>query len=193
MSGIDTAHLGYLLLLGGVILFWFLIANRRSLGRILQQGMVWGLIFLGVIAAYGMWDDIRSTVVPRQAVFADGGRIELPRAPDGHYYLHAQVNGAPVRFVVDTGASDIVLSRRDARAAGFAPEDLAFIGSAYTANGRVRTAPVTIDSFEVEGLRDRGLRAVVNEGDLDESLLGMRYLQRFDHMEITGGRMILTR
>lgn len=193
MNEVDTGHLIYLAVLGTALVFWFVVANRQSLGRILQQALSWGLIFIGVIAAVGLWDDIRGTVRPSQVVFADAGRIELPRAPDGHYYLEAEVNGARLRFVVDTGASDIVLSRRDAEAAGFHFDELAFIGSANTANGVVRTAPVRLDSFAIGALRDNDLRAVVNEGDLDDSLLGMSYLQRFGRVEIANGTLILTR
>ncbi len=189
----DTANLVYLIVLGCAVMIWFFAANRDSLGKTVQQAAVWGLIFIGVIAAIGLWDDIRATVAPRQSVSAAEGRIELPRAPDGHYYLDAEVNGAPIRFVVDTGASDIVLSREDAIAAGLHPEGLNFTGQASTANGIVRTAPVRLDSISVEGLTDRGVRAVVNSGELRESLLGMGYLERFRSMQITGGTLVLER
>lgn len=192
-SDFDPANLVYLIVLGSAVMIWFFAANRNSMGKTIQQAAVWGLIFIGVIAAVGLWDDIRATVAPRQTVSTDAARIELPRAPDGHYYLAAEVNGAPIRFVVDTGATDIVLSREDAVAAGLRPEDLNFTGQASTANGIVRTAPVRLDSISVEGLTDRGVRAVVNSGALRESLLGMGYLERFGSVEISGGRMILTR
>ncbi|PVA12030.1 TIGR02281 family clan AA aspartic protease [Pelagivirga sediminicola] len=193
MADFDTANLIYLVVLGCAVMMWFFAANRNSMGRTLQQAAVWGLIFIGVIAAVGLWDDIRRTVAPMQSVSSSDGRIELPRAADGHYYLQASVNGAPVRFVVDTGASDIVLSRADAIAVGLHPDGLNFTGFANTANGVVRTAPVRLDSFDVDGLRDSGLRAVVNEGELDDSLLGMRYLQRFSTMQIADGKLVLER
>jgi aspartyl protease family protein len=193
MTDFDSANLVYLVVLGCAVMLWFFAANRHSMGKNLQQAAVWGLIFIGVIAAIGLWDDIRSTVAPMQSVSRDGARIELPRAADSHYYLDAQVNGAPVRFVVDTGASDIVLSRADAIRVGLHPDGLAFTGQANTANGVVRTASVRLDSFEVGGITDRGLRAVVNEGDLDQSLLGMRYLQRFSAVQISNGMLVLER
>ncbi|WP_113912746.1 retropepsin-like aspartic protease family protein [Roseovarius dicentrarchi] len=193
MTDFDTANLIYLIVLGCAVMMWFFAVNRNSMGKTLQQAAMWGLIFIGVIAAIGLWDDIRSTVAPVQSVSRDGARIELPRAPDSHYYLDAVVNGAPVRFVVDTGASDIVLSRADAIRVGLHPDGLAFTGQANTANGLVRTAPVRLDSFDVGGITDRGLRAVVNEGDLNESLLGMRYLQRFTSVQITDGKLVLER
>ncbi|WP_397541415.1 TIGR02281 family clan AA aspartic protease [Roseovarius salis] len=193
MSDIDTARLLYLVLLGGAIVLWFFAQNRASLGKVTQQAIVWALIFVGVIAAVGLWGDIRQTVRPGQAVVAEGGRIELPRAPDGHYYLTAQVNGEPVNFVVDTGATQIVLSKQDAETAGIDTDALTYVGRAYTANGEVRTAPVRLERLEIGPITDRGVRAVVNAGELHQSLLGMEYLQRYRSVEITGGKLVLTR
>ena len=193
MDDFDYGRLTYLIVLGCAVVFWFMAINRNSMNKVLQQAMIWGFLFIGVIAAYGLWEDVRQTSLPRQMVTAEAGQIELPRAPDGHYYLVADVNGAMVEFVVDTGATDIVLSEADARRAGFDPVNLDYIGRAQTANGMVRIAPVRIDRFAVGPLEDTGVTAVVNEGELDGSLLGMSYLQRFDSVEISGGRLVLTR
>jgi len=193
MTGDQIGQLFYLVLLTGAVLGFFLMQNRHRLGRVMQQATVWGLIFLGVIAAAGLWSDIRSTVAPRQAVFADQGRIEVPRAPDGHFYLTARVNDVPVQFVVDTGATDVVLTRQDAMRAGIDPGRLNFSGQANTANGVVHTAPVRLRSFEIGALGTRNLRAWVNSGEMDSSLLGMAYLQRFEKLEITRNRLVLTR
>jgi len=192
MEQVDFARLTYLVILGSAILMWFVAQNRASLGKLAQQAALWGLIFVGAIAVVGLWEDIRQSVRPMQSVVS-GDRIELPRAPDGHYYLTAEVNGVPLRFVVDTGASQIVLSQSDAARAGIDTSKLVYLGRARTANGTVRTAPVLLDSMAVGPMRHDNVRAVVNEGDLGQSLLGMDYLQRFASIEITGGILVLTR
>ncbi|MAO00597.1 TIGR02281 family clan AA aspartic protease [uncultured Roseovarius sp.] len=192
MQDFDFARLTYLVILGSVLVVWFVAQNRASLGKLAQQALIWGLIFVGALAAVGLWEDIRQTVRPMQSVVS-GDRIELPRAPDGHYYLTAEVSGVPVRFVVDTGASQIVLSQEDAERIGIDTKSLAYLGRAYTANGEVRTAPVRLENLVVGSVRHENLRAVVNEGDMGQSLLGMDYLQRFASIEITGGRLILNR
>jgi len=143
MEHLDTPRLVYLVILGSAIGLWFFVQNRAARGKLAQYAAIWGLIFLGAIAVVGLWGDIRQTVQPRQSMM-DGGRIEVPRAPDGHYYLTAEVNGVPLRLVVDTGASQIVLSQSDARRAGIDTEDLVYTGRAFTANGEVRTAPVRL-------------------------------------------------
>ncbi|MHA6261704.1 retropepsin-like aspartic protease family protein [Arenibacterium sp. CAU 1754] len=193
MNADDTGRLLYLALLGAALVFWFFIQNRDSMNTKLQQASVWGLIFVGTIAAVGMWGDIRQTTTFRHSVDTETGSISVPRAPDGHYYLTVDVNDTPVRFVIDTGATDIVLSKSDAESAGINMNDVYFLGRAQTANGVVKVAPVTLDKMQVGPVVDRGVSASVNDGAMNESLLGMTYLQRFGKIEISGGQMILTR
>jgi aspartyl protease family protein len=193
MDSWDFGNLIYLLLLGGVLVGWFVVQNRGNLRRSVQHASVWVLIFFGVIAVIGLWDDISQTIRPTQSVFADSGRIEVPRAPDGHYYLTLGINEVPVRFVVDTGASNMVLTLDAARRVGLNTDDLAYVGRAATANGDVRTAPVTLDSVALGPIVDRNVRAFVNEGEMFESLLGMSYLRRWSRIEIAEGKLVLIR
>jgi aspartyl protease family protein len=193
MSGEQTASLVYLLLLGTVIALSHLVANRGNLGRVARQAALWTLIFLGALATVGLWPTIRDTVVPRQAVMQDGRQITVPMSADGHFYLSLDLNGVPVRFVVDTGASEMVLSAQDAARIGLGPDRLIYSGRAMTANGMVQTAPVRLETVALGGVVDQGLRAVVNQGELRESLLGMSYLNRFSRLEIANGRLLLER
>lgn len=192
MNPDQIANLAYLALLGAVIAGYFLLQNRHNLGKLAQQAAVWALIFVGAIAAAGLWSDIRDDVAPRQSVIGDA-RIEVPRSGDGHYYLRADINGAPVDFVVDTGATDLVLSRRDAARAGIDPDDLVYLGTAVTANGMVRTAAVRLDSVRIGAIEDQGIRAVVTDGDFDGSLMGMGYLGLYERMIFENNRLVLTR
>lgn len=192
MDSSDIGQLTYLVILGVAVIGWFIAQNRNSLGKTAQQAMVWGLIFVGVIAGVGLWSDLRDDILPRQSVLAEG-IIEVPRGPDGHYHLTVQVNGQPVRFVVDTGASQVVLSQPDARKVGLNPDLLAYTNFAQTANGRVATAPVRLDEVSLGGITDRGIRASVNGGEMDTSLLGMSYLNRYDRISIEDGKLVLER
>ena len=91
-------------------------------------------------------------------MLSETGRIEVPRAPDGHYYLTLELNGAPVRFVVDTGATDIVLADTDAEKVGIVVDDLIYTGQARTANGIVRTASTRVDEIRAGDIIDRNVR-----------------------------------
>jgi len=193
MVDVDYGRVIYLVLLLLVVGSWVFVQNRQSLGKTVQQLAIWAFIFLGVIAGYGLWGDIRSTVLPQQSVIGDAGQIEVPRSSDGHYYLTLDVNSVPVSFLVDTGATDVVLNAADARRAGIDPDTLAYLGRANTANGEVRTASVWLDTISLGPITDTNVRVWVNQGELDQSLLGMSYLQRWSSIEIRSGSLVLTR
>lgn len=189
MTGDDTMQLVFyavlLLVIGGAMVFE--LAGRG--GQVLRQIMLWLVIFAGAALAAEWWMDGNA---PRQQVL-DGGRIEIPVGRDGHFHLTAQVNGQDMRFMVDTGASSIALGPADARRIGLDPDDLAYVGTAMTANGQVPTAPVTIEEIAIGDIVDRNVRAWVIGGDLDGSLLGMSYLRTFARVSFEGDLLILER
>ncbi|MFT7145924.1 MAG: aspartyl protease family protein [Yoonia sp.] len=192
MSTDQIMQLTYLVLLASAIGGSAIVAGRSNMGKIAQQAAIWALIFVGVVGAYGLWEDISRDVNPRQAL-VDGGTIAVPRGFDGHYRLTLDINGTPVSFIVDTGASQVVLSQRDAARIGLDPAGLVYSRSANTANGVVRTAPVILDQVALEGIADRDIAAVVNGGEMDTSLLGMTYLGLYNRIEITNGELVLMR
>ena len=190
--GDELGRMAYLVLLlvavGGFLLFEL----RARPGKTLRLAAAWAMIFLGVIALAGLWGDIRQAVAP-QARMLEGGRIEVPMGGDGHFHLTARVNGQPVRFVIDTGATTIALAEDDARRAGIGPDSLAFVGQARTANGMVQTATVMLDSLTIGEIAEYDVPAVILRSDLDLSLMGMSYLSRFARVSIEGHRLILER
>ncbi|MEL6915629.1 MAG: TIGR02281 family clan AA aspartic protease [Pseudomonadota bacterium] len=192
MTGDNIATLLFLLVLLTVIGGGFFVRNRPSLGQTARTMGTWFLLFVGLIVAYGLWDDVQSEFTTSQALVTDS-EISVPRRGDGHFYLTLDVNGAPIEFVVDTGATDVVLTREDAARAGITTEDLVFFGRAMTANGPVAIAPVRLDTVALGGFTDRGVRASVNDGQMPGSLLGMSYLERFDTLQIRDGRLTLIR
>ena len=113
---------------------------------------------------------------------------ELVRSPDGHFYAEAQVNGAQVRFMVDTGASFVALTRADAQRAGIQPSEDPTI--AMSAGGEVDVVPVTIDRIAIGSLAATRVRGAVID-ELEISLLGQSFLERVGSVEIRGDRMIL--
>ena len=193
MSGDQYGNLIYLLLLGAVLVSYMIVANRRQLGSMVRNAALWVFIFLGAIAAVGLWNDLRHDIAPRQSVMQEGTGITVPRSQDGHYYLTLDVNGKSVRFIVDTGATEIVLSRNDAARIGLNVDSLVYSGRAFTANGIVQTAPVRLERIGFGGIEESGIRAVVNNGEMSESLLGMSYLNRFSTLSISNGTLTLER
>lgn len=115
---------------------------------------------------------------------------ELRRGPDGHFYADVQINGTMIRFLVDTGASVVVLRREDAQRAGLQlPSERAV---AMGVGGPVEVTPVTLDRVAIGGIEARSVPAAVAESqDLPVSLLGQSYLQRLGSVEIRGDTMVL--
>ena len=112
----------------------------------------------------------------------------ITRSFDGHFYVTAQVNGVPIRFMIDTGASMVALSAEDAERARV-PMD-GQIGVARGAGGDVEMTQARIDSIAVGGLTARAVRGAVVD-QLDQSLLGQSFLSQLRSVEISGDTMTL--
>lgn len=190
MSGDNFGQLLYLGLLLAAVLGWGLAEFRGRMGVGLRSLVAWGMSFVGVMAGYGLWKDIRHNVIASQRETAD--TVEIPRSDDGHYYITLTIAGKPLTFMADTGASGVVLSQADAARLGIDLESLVYAGQSFTANGMVRTARVRLSEVTLGPWQDDSIGAYVNEGAMEGSLLGMDYLGRYA-IEIAGDRMILRR
>lgn len=191
MDGDTTARLIYLGLLAAAVGGWAIVEMRGRLSQSLRYLVIWGLIGVGLLAGYGLWNDVQRGLFGGQTASEDGV-ITLPRARDGHFYADVTVQGQRITFLIDTGASSIVLTKSDARKLGIDPETLDYTGEAFTANGAVRTASIRLRQFALGPHTDQDVSADVNDGDLDVSLLGMSYLALF-RMTVAGDQMELSR
>ncbi len=122
MSGDDLAYLSYVGLFLLVFGSGFLYRQRGKMGQTFQMAAIWVLIFVAAIIAYGFKDTLQSQLFPSRASLTTAGGYELERQRDGHFYLTLDVNGQAVEFIVDTGASEIVLTQRDADKVGLDPD-----------------------------------------------------------------------
>ena len=114
----------------------------------------------------------------------------LEREDNGHFYVHAKINGELVRFVVDTGASAVALTEEDAERIGLDidPDGYEYIGEG--ASGPVMGQLVTIDKVDVDGkVVDNVSGAVLKGSKL--SLLGQSYLTRMGEVQMRGDTMVL--
>ena len=116
--------------------------------------------------------------------------LVIERAPDGHYYADAEVNGAPVHFLIDTGTTTIALSQDDAKKAGITVSSSEFELIGQGASGLVRGKEVTLDRIVLNGAEQDGAKAAVVEGT-PTSLLGAQFLDTMDEIVIRQGEMTL--
>jgi len=120
-----------------------------------------------------------------------GAARTLLRDADGHFYADGRVQGAKVRFLLDTGASVVALTAADARAAGIWWSAADVRPVARGAGGVVRGVPTRLAEVEVDGIRRANVAAVVIPEGLETSLLGQSWLSRVGNLEIAGDRLTL--
>lgn len=129
---------------------------------------------------------------PAAAVVTDGQAREtvLERERNGHFYVHAKVNGELVRFLVDTGASGVALTVEDAQRIGlpFSPDEFQHVGEG--AAGPIRGKLVRLDEVDIDGKKVTDVSGAILEGS-QMSLLGQSYLSRMGEVQMRGDYMVL--
>jgi aspartyl protease family protein len=123
---------------------------------------------------------------------SDSREVVIPAGPNGHFLVEASVDGRHMNFLVDTGASMIALTERDAAMLGIHPAESDYVAQVRTANGTVRAAPVELDMVEIDDIVLHNVSAIVlPEGALSDNLLGLSFLQRLHRFEYADGKLVL--
>lgn len=117
----------------------------------------------------------------------------IKKSLDGQYWTSASINDVKVKFLIDTGASVVVLTPADARKIGLRPDNLNYTSRVNTASGQIYAAPIKLTSISVGDVTVYNVRAVVIPRGLTHSLLGMSYLGQLKKMEVTSNEMVLHR
>jgi aspartyl protease family protein len=190
--------LGWLALVGAGGLAMLLQRPRKA---ILQMG-AWIAIILLLVLGYSFQPEfsammtfvkarLTGALIPGQAQEQQDGSVVFARANDGHFHVEAMVDGTRINFLVDTGASGIVLSPADARRLGFDPAQLDYSVWTSTANGNGRAAKVNLNSIVIGPIRRAAMQALVNQADMDGSLLGMTFLNSLGSFTVEGDKLVL--
>jgi aspartyl protease family protein len=171
---------------------------RSRFWQALKAALLWVAIALVIAVGYTYRNELRDVservlaeLVPGRAV-TRGLVVEISRGRGGEFQVAAQINGARVQMVLDTGATAVVLTQDAAKAAGLPLEVLAYNVPVETANGRTRTAAVTLDRVSVGGITERSVPALIAQrGQLRTNLLGMSFLNRLESWEVRGDRLTM--
>ncbi|SDA65101.1 TIGR02281 family clan AA aspartic protease [Sinorhizobium sp. NFACC03] len=196
--GLANDDFGRLVSLGAIatLIGAGVLQSRRRFGEGLRQVAIWLLITLALVSAYvyrfelqGFGNRLLAGLVPgRATVITDSeGRQEvvLHKMLNGHFETSATVNGKDINMLVDTGASSIALTYEDAERIGLDPENLSYIVTVMTANGRAQAAPVMLQEISVGPITRRNIGATVAaKGRLDQSLLGMSFLSTLEMLQM---------
>ena len=197
--GMDNNDFGRLVTLSAIATMMAagVLAGRRQLGESLRQAGMWLVIILVLVTGYLYRFDLQdfgnrltAGLIPGRAIVttsASGQQIlVVHKGVSGHFEAEVTIDGTPLRMLVDTGASSVVLSYDDAMRLGINPDNLVFSIDVATANGRALAAPVTLRQVAIGPILRGTIRGMVTEqGRLDQSLLGMSFLETLGSIEIT--------
>lgn len=121
-----------------------------------------------------------------------GRTVTLNPNTYGHYIVEADIGGASVELLTDTGATYVALNYETAIKLGFTGQTLRFTSRSSTANGIARVAPVTLDYVRIGSILVRDVKAVIAEpGKMTQNLLGMSFINRLSGFELRGGRLLM--
>ncbi len=177
-----------------------LFVRRFNFAAAVRNIAIWSGAAALLVLAYTYQDELRAVgarvgaeLLPSQAAVPADGVVILTQDTSGHFYAGGSANGARVRFLVDTGASDIVLSPRDARRMGIDLAALGYTRLYQTANGMGRGAPYRLERLSIGPFEFHDVAVSVNQAEMNASLLGMSFLNRLSGFEIRGRKLILRR
>lgn len=174
------------------------VLSKNNLKKFASQLLIWVLILLSVIIGYAFRFELNysaqrvmAVLVPSYHWVNKDGELVIARSSDGHFYIDALVNDVKIKFMVDTGASDVALTKADAQKLKFDLSKLQFTKTYSTANGSSAAAPVKLNTIIIGGIF-KNIEAHIGRGDLDISLLGMSMLERFKGFRIDRDMLILS-
>jgi aspartyl protease family protein len=198
LSSDDFSSLGInavlAVVIGGIVIVMF----RKQISKAIEAALIWAAIGLVLLVGYTYRGELRviadrvmAEVMPGW-VAQKGNVAEISRGRGGDFSVRAQVNGARVSMVLDSGASAVVLTQEAAKAAGLPLEVLNYSTTVETANGRARVAPVTLDRLAIGNIVELSVPALIAQpGQLRTNLLGMSFLNRLESWEVRGDKLLL--
>lgn len=172
--------------------------RSERLGTVVRSLVAWIGLGVVLVVGYSYWDEIApvarrvgGNLVPAEPQVIAPGTVALRAGTDRHFRAVAEVNGQRMQFLIDTGASDVALTRDDARRIGIDPDRLTYNLPYRTANGTSFGAAVRIDRIRIGDITIDDVSGHVASGDLGQSLLGMSFLRRLSGFEVRGDELIL--
>jgi len=174
----------------------FMVSRDVPMGRLIRAGGTLALvgILTTVVLQMARFDPRVDFAVPQIGLpeqVVEGGETRIPMANDGHYWLRAEVNGEPVNFMIDTGATLTAVSSEVAERVGLEPRRGGLPVQLSTANGTISARLTTVDEIRFGNVAARGLDAVIAPNLGDTSVIGMNLLSRLKSVRLEDNMMIL--
>jgi aspartyl protease family protein len=197
VSGGGDQAIHFIYLLGVLVLVGSAFAVRRiPLAQGLKMFIGWVLIFGAAFIVFTLKDEFmalgnRLLLETRGGVEQTApGEIRIRQASDGHFWVTAEVNGEPVRFLIDSGATTTSLSRETAQRVGIAPR-AGFQAMVQTANGVVMVDRGRADSISIGPISRDDVAVHVSDAFGDLNVIGMNYLSTLSAWGVEGRSLVL--
>ena len=185
---------GILVLVSGGLIY----ARGLKFGEVVRNALIWIGILSFILFLYTyraevsrLFYRIGGEVLPGLPVSTSPNEAIIIANQNGHFYVDGRANGERLRFMVDTGASDIVLSPQAAIQIGIDLKNLKFTRQYRTANGIVLGAPYKLKKFAIGPFDFNDIKVSINQVKMSESLLGMSFLRRLQSFEFQGRKLYL--
>ena len=185
---------GLYLLMASMLVLGALMARRERFARLATMALAWVAIFAGGFVLFTFRDDLgwvaqRLRAEATGAPVEQGETIRIPMAIDGHFWVSGEINGEPVKFLVDSGATMTTIGSETASRAGVAinPGRDQLV---RTGNGIIRVASGRADQLAIGPIQRNGMRLHVAQGE-DLNVLGMNFLSSLDRWGVEGRWLIL--
>lgn len=198
ISSHEWSNVIYILILIVLLIMGF---SRKDLPikKIFEFSGLWILFALVALVLYSyrfeiieIKDRVLSDLFPSKAINKNQKQLVLNIAQDGHYYLNVKIKNHEVRFMIDTGASDVVIDEKIALKLGYDLQKINYDKVFQTANGQSYGASISFDEVDVSGVKFYNVQASITNSDLVIPLLGMSFLQKFYKYEFFRDKLILT-
>lgn len=181
-----------------VLLLSSLAARRLPLGYVAKAAFAWIAIFAALFAIFSfrfefeaVWERVKADISGTAGQSVSGEEITIRRQDDGHYWLQVDVNGKPVRFMIDSGATTTAVNASTARETGIEVDTNGYPVFLSTANGRVAAQRGIIQSLKI-GTHEVGQHnVVVSESFGDTNVLGMNFLDSMQSWKVEANVMTL--
>lgn len=189
-------------LIWGIVMVMLLVsslaARRLPMGQVAKMALAWIAIFAAFFAVFSfrfefraIWERVKADIAGTGSQSVSGEAIELRRQDDGHYWLQLEVNGAPVQFLIDSGATTTALNAETATEAAVDVDSSGYPVIISTANGRVAAKRGVVRSMKVGPHEIKDHNVVVSENFGDTNVLGMNFLDSMKNWKVEGNVMTL--
>ena len=199
LSGSDQQSFFYSVLLLVFLISGIVFHRQIALSQALKYLALWTLIAFVAVGLYAyryqfadFKEHMLEAINPTAVRMDNKGELIINLSSDGHFYIDLKINNVPMRFMIDTGASDIVIDKSQAQKVGINMQELLFNKRYETANGESYGAGVNLREIQVGDVTFTNIRASVNSAELGIPLLGMSFLRQFKKYEFYQDRLVLT-